>query len=116
MVGLDSGPEKGIQQLRGINSDRMPSSRLASISNRHASQAEQLPGIACIPLKSRARPAAPTLVVLSCLLAGSPPHRYHLRLMNQVNQLLSALGQGDPHAAGRLLPLVCDQRKAQERS
>jgi hypothetical protein len=28
--------------------------------------------------------------------------------MNEVTQLLSALGQGDPHAASRLLPLVYD--------
>jgi hypothetical protein len=41
--------------------------------------------------------------------------------MNDVTQLLSALGQGDPHAASRLLPLVYDelrklaaQRMAQE--
>jgi hypothetical protein len=41
--------------------------------------------------------------------------------MNEVTQLLSALGQGDPHAASRLLPLVYDeprrlaaQRMAQE--
>jgi RNA polymerase sigma factor (TIGR02999 family) len=41
--------------------------------------------------------------------------------MNDVTELLSALGQGDPHAAGRLLPLVYDelrrlaaQRMAQE--
>jgi hypothetical protein len=29
--------------------------------------------------------------------------------MNDVTQLLSALGQGDPHAASRLLPLVYDE-------
>jgi hypothetical protein len=29
--------------------------------------------------------------------------------MNHVTQLLSALGQGDPHAASRLLPLVYDE-------
>jgi hypothetical protein len=41
--------------------------------------------------------------------------------MNEVTELLSALGQGDPHAARRLLPLVYDelrklaaQRMAQE--
>ena len=41
--------------------------------------------------------------------------------MNDVTQLLNALGQGDPHAASRLLPLVYDelrelavQRMAQE--
>jgi hypothetical protein len=41
--------------------------------------------------------------------------------MNEVTQLLSALDQGDPHAASRLLPLVYDaprklaaQRMAQE--
>jgi hypothetical protein len=41
--------------------------------------------------------------------------------MNDVTQLLSALGQGDPHAAAQLLPLVYDelrklaaQRMAQE--
>src|SRR5438132_4801219 len=43
--------------------------------------------------------------------------------MNDVTQLLSALEQGDPHAASRLLPLVYDelrklaaQRMAQEQS
>jgi hypothetical protein len=42
--------------------------------------------------------------------------------MNEVTQLLSALGQGDPHAASRLLPLVygelrklAAQRMARER-
>jgi hypothetical protein len=29
--------------------------------------------------------------------------------MDHVTQLLSALGQGDPHAASRLLPLVCEE-------
>jgi hypothetical protein len=29
--------------------------------------------------------------------------------MNDITQLLSALGQGDPHAASRLLPLVYDE-------
>jgi hypothetical protein len=29
--------------------------------------------------------------------------------MSELTQLLSALGQGDPHAAGRLLPLVYDE-------
>ncbi len=29
--------------------------------------------------------------------------------MNEVTQLLSALGQGDPHAAAQLLPLVYDE-------
>ena len=32
-----------------------------------------------------------------------------MRLMNEVTQLLSALEQGDPHAASRLLPLVYDE-------
>jgi hypothetical protein len=43
--------------------------------------------------------------------------------MNDVTQLLSALGQGDPHAASRLLPLVYQelhklaaQRMAQEQA
>jgi hypothetical protein len=31
--------------------------------------------------------------------------------MNQVTELLNALGQGDPHAAGGLLPLVYDERR-----
>jgi hypothetical protein len=42
--------------------------------------------------------------------------------MKDVTQLLSALGQGDPHGASRLLPLVYEelrnlaaQRMAQER-
>jgi hypothetical protein len=30
-------------------------------------------------------------------------------LTNDLTQLLSALKQGDPHAAGRLLPLVYDE-------
>jgi RNA polymerase sigma factor (TIGR02999 family) len=34
---------------------------------------------------------------------------YVLPLMNDVTQLLSAIEQGDPHAAGRLLPLVYDE-------
>jgi hypothetical protein len=29
--------------------------------------------------------------------------------MNDVTQLLNALGQGDPHAASRLLPLVYEE-------
>ncbi len=45
----------------------------------------------------------------SNLLASPPPARYHLTLMNEITQLLSALGQGDPHAASRLLPLVYDE-------
>ena len=49
-------------------------------------------------------------VVSGSLLASPPTHRYDLRLMNHdVTQLLSALGQGDPHAASRLLPLVYDE-------
>ena len=35
--------------------------------------------------------------------------------MNELTQLLSALGQGDPHAASRLLPLVYEElRKLDE--
>jgi hypothetical protein len=30
-------------------------------------------------------------------------------LINDVTQLLSALGRGDPHAASRLLPMVYDE-------
>jgi hypothetical protein len=30
-------------------------------------------------------------------------------MSRDVTQLLTALGQGDPHAAGRLLPLVYDE-------
>jgi hypothetical protein len=41
------------------------------------------------------------------MLASPPRRRYHLRLMRDVTQLFQALGQGDPHAASRLLPLVC---------
>ena len=56
-------------------------------------------------------------------MAGPPRARYHLRLMsNEVTQLLSALDQGDPHAASRLLPLgyeelrkLAAQRMAQEK-
>jgi hypothetical protein len=55
-------------------------------------------------------------------LLGIPPRaRYHLRSMGAVTELLGALGQGDPHAASRLLPLAYDelrklaaQRMAQE--
>jgi hypothetical protein len=39
--------------------------------------------------------------------------------MDDVTRLLSALGQGDPHAASRLLPLVYDalrERAAQRMS
>jgi hypothetical protein len=32
--------------------------------------------------------------------------------MNDVTQLLSSLGQGDPHAASWLLPLVYDEPPA----
>ena len=42
-------------------------------------------------------------------LASPPLRRYDLRLMNDVTQLLIALGQGDPHAASRLLPLGYDE-------
>jgi hypothetical protein len=35
------------------------------------------------------------------LLASHPLGRYHLPLMTDVTQLLSALEQGDPHAASR---------------
>jgi hypothetical protein len=34
---------------------------------------------------------------------------YPVRLMSDVTALLSALGQGDPHASRRLLPLVYDE-------
>jgi hypothetical protein len=37
------------------------------------------------------------------------PGRYHLRFMHDVTHLLSALDQGDPHAASQLLPLVYDE-------
>jgi hypothetical protein len=30
-------------------------------------------------------------------------------MSNDVTQLVSAMGQGDPHAAGRLRPLVYDE-------
>jgi hypothetical protein len=33
--------------------------------------------------------------------------------MSDVTQLLSALGQGDPHSASRLLPLVYDELRIQ---
>jgi ECF sigma factor len=35
--------------------------------------------------------------------------RYRQRLITDVTALLSAQGQGDPHAASRLLPLVYDE-------
>jgi hypothetical protein len=50
--------------------------------------------------------ATARLVLGSCLLASFHRRPHHGRVMNEVTQLLSALGQGDPHAAGRLLPLV----------
>src|SRR5262249_19064028 len=34
---------------------------------------------------------------------------YFLRMMNNVTQILNALVQGDPQAAGQLLPLVYDE-------
>jgi hypothetical protein len=34
--------------------------------------------------------------------------------MHDATQLLSALEQGDPHAASRLLPLVCKELPGQE--
>ena len=43
------------------------------------------------------------------LLASHPQGRYHRRLMNDLTQLLSVLGQGDPHAESRLLSLVYDE-------
>ena len=56
------------------------------------------------------------------MLASPTLGRYHRRLMNDVTQLLSALEQGDSHAASGLLPLVYDelrklaaQRMAQDR-
>jgi hypothetical protein len=60
-------------------------------------------------------------MLIKYLLASPLRARHHLRLMNDITQLLSSLGQGDPHAASRLLPLVYDelrklavQRMAQE--
>src|SRR5262249_29382989 len=41
------------------------------------------------------------------LLAGFPAGR--LGLMTDVTHILSAIEQGDPHAAGQLLPLVYDE-------
>ena len=46
---------------------------------------------------------------LGRLLANPPWGRYHLRLMHDVTQLLTALGHGDPHAASRLLRLGYDE-------
>jgi len=43
------------------------------------------------------------------LLASPHSRRYHLPLMNDVAQRLSALAHGDPHAASRLLPVVYDE-------
>src|SRR5262245_32016988 len=42
-------------------------------------------------------------------LASHGTHSYHLRSMNNVTQILNAIEQGDPHAAGQLLPLVYDE-------
>src|SRR5579871_4813033 len=54
-------------------------------------------------------------------LASPSGSGYPVRLMTEVTRLLSALGQGDPHAAEELLPLVYQelrklaaQRMAQE--
>jgi hypothetical protein len=41
----------------------------------------------------------------------SPHASYHRRMMTNVTQLLSAVDQGDPHAASRLLPMVYDERR-----
>jgi hypothetical protein len=61
----------------------------------------------CLSLRARG------LFVGACfyrdLLASPPRSRYHLRLINDVTRLLNALEQGNPHAAGRLLPLVYDE-------
>lgn len=46
-------------------------------------------------------------VEIEARLASPACGRYHLRLLNQdVTPLLNALGQGDPYAASRPLPLV----------
>jgi hypothetical protein len=42
-------------------------------------------------------------------LASHPASSYRLWLMTDVTRLLNALEQGDPHAAGRLLPLIYDE-------
>jgi hypothetical protein len=42
-------------------------------------------------------------------LASPSESGYSVRLMHEVTQLLNALGQGDPHAASRLLPLVYEE-------
>jgi hypothetical protein len=42
-------------------------------------------------------------------LASPSGSGYPVRMMTDVTRLLSALGQGDPHAASRLLPLVYDE-------
>jgi hypothetical protein len=42
------------------------------------------------------------------MLASTSRGRYLLPLMNAVTALLTALGQGEPHAASRLLPPVYD--------
>jgi hypothetical protein len=52
------------------------------------------------------RPSVRRLFFHARLLTSLPRARHHLHLMNDVTQFLSALGQGDPHAASRLLPLV----------
>jgi RNA polymerase sigma factor (TIGR02999 family) len=53
---------------------------------------------------------------VAALASGPPAGRIACRAaagyprgMSEVTQLLSALDQGDPHAAGRLLPLVYDE-------
>ncbi len=38
--------------------------------------------------------------------------RLHSMLMSEVTRILSAIEQGDPHAAERLLPLVYDELRA----
>jgi ECF sigma factor len=56
-------------------------------------------------------PDAQWFCCISVLLASPPQARDHGQSMNDVTQLLSALGQGDPHAASRLLPLVYDEQR-----
>jgi hypothetical protein len=70
----------------------------------------------------QSRLASPRPGACGNLLASVPHGRHHRWLMIDLPQLLSALEQGDPHAATRLPPLVYDellrlaaQRTARER-
>jgi RNA polymerase sigma factor (TIGR02999 family) len=43
------------------------------------------------------------------MLANPQPSGYDLPSMSEITRILSAVGQGDPHAAEQLLPLIYDE-------